>query len=518
MIRFFRYDMEDPEHFVITLELVPGSESITRTVDMVMGMARDAYADKRISAVSITDNPGGNPSLSPDVLGNEIFKLGMDVIVHFTCRDANRVGLESRALQLAMMGMKNILALTGDYAGKGFGGQGAPVFDLDSVNLVCMLSMLSRRFEADGDPEGFFTGCAVSPFKRTQGEGFAQYAKLCKKVGAGAQFAITQLGYDHDKFYELLKMQHAMGIKIPTLGSLYYLTPKVAHMMNSGAIPGAVVTNKLMRCVEKEWQISRQGRACAIDRAAKLGAVLKGIGYRGIHIGGIQKNFDTVGKVLDRMEEIQDDWQSFIPEFDFSQPGGFYFFRQQRTFAGVSKASGASPPVRRKLFNLMQTAHNWFFSFTSPVASLMKKICHWADQSRVGTILVHMVEDPAKKLLLNCQKCGDCGIVHTAFLCPESQCPKHIRNGACGGSLNGQCEVFPDRRCIWYRAYNRLATIDKTAELTRDCVPPRMWELNHTSSWINFHLKRDHQSATSEITQFCSAVTCQIDIDPDALI
>ena len=161
MIRFFRHDIEDPAHFVVTLELVPGSESIVRTVDTVMGMAGDAYADGRISAVSITDNPGGNPSLSPDVLGNEIFKLGMDVIVHFTCRDTNRVGLESRALQLAMMGMKNILAITGDYSGEGFGGQGAPVFDLDSVNLICMLSMLSERFLRDGDPEGFFTGCAV---------------------------------------------------------------------------------------------------------------------------------------------------------------------------------------------------------------------------------------------------------------------------------------------------------------------------------------------------------------------
>ena len=181
MIRFFRHDIEDPDHFVVTLELVPGSESLVRTVDTVMGMAKDAYSDGRISAVSITDNPGGNPSLSPDVLGNEIFKLGMDVIVHFTCRDTNRVGIESRALQLAMMGMKNILALTGDYAGKGFGGQGAPVFDLDSVSLICMLSMLSERFHRDGDPEGFFTGCAVSPFKQTEGEGFAQYAKLCKK-------------------------------------------------------------------------------------------------------------------------------------------------------------------------------------------------------------------------------------------------------------------------------------------------------------------------------------------------
>ena len=104
---------------------------IGRSVDNVMGIARDAFSDGRISAVSITDNPGGNPSLSPDVIGNEIFKLGMDAIVHMTCRDMNRSGLESRSLQLDLLGMKNILALSGDYSGNGFGGIGAPVFDLD---------------------------------------------------------------------------------------------------------------------------------------------------------------------------------------------------------------------------------------------------------------------------------------------------------------------------------------------------------------------------------------------------
>ena len=126
MLRVFQTDILDPKQFVVTLELVPGRESTGRSVDTVMGIARDAFADGRVSAVSITDNPGGNPSLSPDAIGYRIFSIGMDVIVHFTCRDMNRVGMESRALQLAMIGMKNILALTGDYSGKGFGGQGAP--------------------------------------------------------------------------------------------------------------------------------------------------------------------------------------------------------------------------------------------------------------------------------------------------------------------------------------------------------------------------------------------------------
>jgi len=518
MIRFFRHDIEDPHRFVITLELVPGSESIARTVDTVMGMAKDAYSDGRISAVSITDNPGGNPSLSPDVLGNEIFKLGMDVIVHFTCRDTNRVGIESRALQLAMMGMKNILALTGDYSGKGFGGQGAPVFDLDSVNLICMLSMLSQRINEDGDPEGFLIGCAVSPFKRMEGECFSQYAKLCKKVSAGSQFVITQLGYDVRKLQELIQIEQKMGIKVPTIGALYFLTPRIARIMNSGKIPGAVVTDKLCHAVEREWTSPKQGREVAIERSARLGAILKGLGYRGIHIGGIQRNFHTVGKILDRMEQIEKNWKDFVFEFDFPQPHGYYFFKKNPK-SGLSEdtanAEKLTPPMtRRRLFKLMEDVHNLLFSFDSPIQELIENVCLWADKNAFGDLLIKLLEDPAKKLLLDCQKCGDCGIVHVAFLCPESQCPKHIRNGACGGSHNGMCEVYPDRRCIWYRAYNRLATAGRTQEMASDCVPPRMWELNKTSSWVNFHLKRDHQSAATEITRFCSAVTCRIEVDP----
>ena len=225
MLRVFHTDIMDPEQFVVTLELVPGRESTGRSVDTVIGIAKDAFSDGRISAVSITDNPGGNPSLSPDAIGYRIFSLGMDVIVHFTCRDTNRVGMESRALQLAMIGMKNILALTGDYSGKGFGGQGAPVFDLDSVNLHILFTLLTERIRTAGDPDGFFAGCAVSPFKATEGECVAQYAKMSRKVAAGARFVITQLGYDAAKFDELIHVQQYMGSISPPWVRCMYSPP-----------------------------------------------------------------------------------------------------------------------------------------------------------------------------------------------------------------------------------------------------------------------------------------------------
>ncbi len=514
MLRVFQTDLLNTDNFIITLELVPGKKSIGRSVDAVMGIARDSFSDGRISAVSITDNPGGNPSLSPDVIGYEIFKIGMDVIVHFACRDLNRVGMESRALQLAMMGMKNLMALTGDYTGKGFGGQGAPVFDLDSVNLLMMLKQLSQRINESGDPDEFFSGCAVSPFKYTEAECFAQYAKLCRKIAAGAQFVITQLGYDAYKFAELISILKLAGIDIPVFGSTYVLTPRAARIMNQGAVPGAVVTDKLLKQVEVEWSNPKQGRNMAVERTAKLGAILKGLGYRGMHIGGIHHNFNVAGRILNRMQEIEHGWKEFLAEFDFPVYGGFYAFPKDDIRNLPIPEFGKKPPllgVCEKInFQMLKSLHREFFSFESKAAPFFSKLCGWIDGRPGAKQMVHQFESFIKKLLLGCQQCGDCGIQHVAFLCPESQCPKHTRNGACGGSRDGRCEIFPERHCVWVRAYRRLAFSGESEQMIVGCVPPRMWELNNTPSWLNFHLKRDHQSLSTGLSKFCESVECSL--------
>jgi len=513
MLRLFQTDLLDSERFIITLELVPGRESFGQSVDTVKGIARDTFSDGRISAVSITDNPGGNPQLSPDVIGHEVFSVGMDVIVHFACRDMNRAGMESRALQLAMMGMKNILALTGDYTSKGFGGRGTPVFDLDSVSLLIMLNLLSERLNASGDQDGFFTGAAVSPFKYTEGESFAQYAKLCRKAAAGAQFVITQLGYDVRKFQELLEMQRWIGCDLPVLGSVYLLSPKAARAMNRGAVPGVVVTDELLSKVLNEWKDPKQGLTSAIERAARLASVLKGLGYRGIQIGGIHRSFNTVARILDRMEEIETDWQAFLGEFDYHPKDGFYAFPENLNtdVPPPQYNQNYSLSAAEKIhFHFLETLHHYFFNLQSPLAAFFENFCQKIDRHRYARLLTMLMESASKKLLLDCRKCGDCGIQHVAFLCPESKCPKHIRNGACGGSKDSKCEVYPDRKCIWYRAYERQASVNRLDKMALGCVPPRMWELDHTSSWLNFHLKRDHQSASNRIAQFCRNQVCRL--------
>ena len=501
MIHNFNDEISTPDKFVVTLELVPGRESSGRTIDTITGIARDAQADGRITAVSITDNPGGNPALSPDALGHEILNDGMDVIVHFTCRDTNRVGMESRALQLAHMGMKNILALTGDYSGKGFGGAGSPVFDFDSVILISMLNSLNKRLIKAGHADIFVTGCAVSPFKYTEAEAWIQFKKLERKIEAGASFTITQLGYDIDKYEELLfyKKDHSMGI--PALASLYLLDKRSAKPMHAGRIPGVHVTDKLFNTVMREWRDAEHGMKQAIERTARLGVVLKGLGYKGIHLGGIHDSFATVSRILDRMAEIEHNWPDYVAEFRETEPDRFYLYKKADKLAETAKSViPGKQTIKVKLtdnfhYLFLRTAHELFFDKRAALAPMYKKISSSLDKSNTSWLLKTFLEDPFKKMMLSCKSCGDCGIQHVGFLCPESGCPKHTRNGACGGSNNGFCEVNTDKLCVWVRAYRRMKKHGETDKLTRELVPPRLWELKDTSSWINFHLERDHQKS-----------------------
>ncbi|MDJ0621568.1 MAG: methylenetetrahydrofolate reductase C-terminal domain-containing protein [Desulfocapsaceae bacterium] len=495
MKRNFNDDISTPDNFVVTLELVPGREVSGQKLDKIKGIAKESFEDGRITAVSITDNPGGNPALSPDALGYEMQNYGLDVIVHFTCRDTNRVGMESRALQLAHMGMKNILALTGDYSGLGYGGRGTPVFDFDSVVLISMLNDLNMRLIKTGHSEIFLTGCAVSPFKYTEAEALVQYRKLQRKIEAGASFTITQLGYDIDKYEELLIYNQEHDVDIPVLASLYLLGKGPARPMNAGKVPGVHVSDNLLQKVLSEYE-SGEGKKHAIERIARLGVVLKGIGYNGIHLGGIHDSFDTVGKVLDRMDEIEHNWEDYREEFQENDPKSFYLYKKSD-----EQKNGQVYKEKIKLkvgdnchYLFLRTAHDWFFDKNAKLAPIYKKISSSLDKTNSSWALKLFLEDPFKKLMLSCQSCGDCGIQHVGFLCPESGCPKHTRNGACGGSNNGYCEVHEDKLCVWVRAYYRMKKHSETDELASSFVPPRLWELKDTSSWINFHLDRDHQA------------------------
>jgi methylenetetrahydrofolate reductase (NADPH) len=98
-------------------------------------------------------------------------------------------------------------------------------------------------------------------------------------------------------------------------------------------------------------------------------------------------------------------------------------------------------------------------------------------------------EDVVKVPVFGCQHCGECILSSTAFICSQ-RCPKRMRNGPCGGTgAGGSCEVYPERKCVWYRIYYRSKTLNRL-NLLYKINKIHNWNLEGTSAWLNVFIKR----------------------------
>jgi methylenetetrahydrofolate reductase (NADPH) len=502
----FRDAMILRDKFVYTVELVPSRGSRGKAHDQVLELAQRAAASGLIHALSITDNPGGHPALAPEVIGFEIRQLGMDPIIHFTCKDKSRNQIESTLYAFDRIGLRNILAMTGDYPLYGFEGKSKPVFDLDSVQLLHLVSQMNEGLEINGRAPGggtklppikMFKGCAVSPFKQLESETMTQYYKLWNKVKAGADFIVTQVGYDARKFDELLRYMRHSNIMVPILGNVYVLNLGAARVMNRKAIPGCVVTDELFRKYEEESTSPDKGKGERLLRAAKLIAILRGIGYDGAHIGGPNLKYEDIEWVILKSEELFKEWPSLVQEFNYPQQDGFYLFeKDSATGLNTDNLSAHKSHAGKSLaYRLMRIFHNYVFGKEAPLYSTACALYKAIEGTRLEGLFGD-VEFLIKFITSRCRKCGDCTLPELAFLCPQSQCPKFLFNGQCGGSVEGWCEVFPGKRkCVYVRAYDRLKSYGEEESLKGEYIRPRNWELDQSSSWANYFLGRDHAAA-----------------------
>jgi methylenetetrahydrofolate reductase (NADPH) len=458
----------------------------------------DAVKGGHIHAVSLTDNPGGHPALAPDLLGVEIAQIGMTPIVHFTGKDRNRNQVESLLYGLDRAGIRNILVMTGDYPQYGFEGEAKPVFDLDSVHILHMIGRMNEGLEVDGRAPGggsrlapthFFPGCVVSPFKRLEAELMPQYYKLSKKMAVGASFIITQVGFDPEKFREVFLYVRQTFPGIPLLGNVYILNRAVARVMNKGLVPGCAVSDRLLREYEKEAGMRDKGRKARLLRGAKLLAIVRGLGFNGAHLGGPGLNYEDVEFVIDKSKELHENWQEIWEEVNFPERETFYLYPPGKA-ASVDRY--AHLPRKSIGYAIMKLFHSLVFLSRAPFYRPGKRFFHRIERTSWEKVIT-VVEYWIKFLTSRCRKCGDCTLLEVAFLCPQSQCPKFLFNGACGGSWNGWCEVYPnEKKCIYVRAYQRLKPTREDRSLSGPYTPPRNWALDQTSSWINFFLGKDH--------------------------
>ena len=500
----FRETLLSREKFVVTLELIPGRGPRGRGIDTILSFAEKAAESGLLGAISLTDNPGGGPAMSPDLIGKEVRDAGVDVIVHFSAKDGNRNRLESRALSLDRMGLDNLLVMTGDYPIAADAGIGKPVFDLDSTQLLAYLKRMNEGMPVPEKPDkpaltgptAFFLGCVASSFKTTEPETMMQYYKLEKKIRVGAEYVICQLGYDTRKYEEMLAYMRENGLDIPVMGSVFYLRRGAARVMNRCEVPGCVVSDELAAQIEKEREAPDKGKGAAIERAAQQIAILKGLGFNGAHIEGFGLSFGDVETIIGRSKELEANWQEHAERIRFSPKNTFFLY------GGNGNPPAPRPPFRPRrsniVFHTMRAVHYLIFRKKTPGFAFMRALSSWLDGHPLFLKLFYFSERASKVLLFDCRDCGDCALPEMFYLCPESQCPKFQRVGPCGGGRDGRCEVYDDRFCVWYEIYLRAKRTGKLDELRRFFIAPRDWDLHATSSWINFYLDRDHTGGETD--------------------
>jgi len=297
--------------FCYVVELV--ASALTREAQLLETASSLARLPE-VAAGSITSYAGGGMGHDPLRVAAAARARGLSPNVHLTCVSQDRSGLGKTLEDMHALALENVFVLTGDYPRAG---DQPPVFDLDSVQLVRLIANQRRA----GRP--FHVAVAVSPFKYTEADCLYQYVKLEKKIAAGADLAITQVGWDARKFAELKHYLDARGLATPLLGNVYVLGPRTAERMARGEPPGCWVSPELLAVVRAESQTADGGRRARLERAARTVAVLRGLGYAGAYLGGTH-DARQIAWITQRAGELAPRWEALAAELHYGDPGGFY--------------------------------------------------------------------------------------------------------------------------------------------------------------------------------------------------
>ena len=502
-----REKLVESSRFLIAAELVSVRGSMAeKSAIKARSYANELVANPQIDWISITDNAGGNPQLAPLALGRPILYAGKEVVIHLTCKNLNRNGLESEAWMLHSEGFNNILAMTGDYPVAGSEGLAKPVFDIDSVGLISLLERMNHgltatKLHGNGSRLGktqFCIGAVTTNFKLREGEVVPQYLKLKKKVECGAHFIINQIGFDSRRISELRCYMNAQEMKdTPLIGNVYLLNSRVAQLFHDGKIPGVVVSEALWELCQQQSRSVDGGRAFFLEFAAKQIAIYRGLGFRGVYLGGVH-NLAAMERLLELEQSFApDDWKQFAREIRFSRPGEFFYYAEDPG-TGLADRERESPRPQNStklvtaVYQISKLVHHTMFEHDKWPAKLGATVCAQSKDSYQGPGVMRVMEKLSKNALYHCKDCGDCSLPDIAYLCPESQCAKNQRNGPCGGTREGGCEVAGIGDCIWLRAYERLKYDGRELELLDHAPVVQDQGLRGTSAWANDWLNRDH--------------------------
>jgi methylenetetrahydrofolate reductase (NADH) len=277
--------------FALTGELGP-----PKSADVTIIEKKCAHLKGNVDAVNITDNQTAIVRMSSTCAGILALKHGLEPVMQMTCRDRNRIAIQSDILGAYALGLKNLLCLTGDHQVFGNHPTSKNVFDIDSLQLTNMVrKMRDDGIFACGDEiknskkapvvaPKMFIGAAANPFA----DPFEfRHIRLAKKVNAGADFIQTQCIYDMERFKEWMKRVRDMGVDKKTY-ILAGVTPLkslgMAKYMKS-SVAGITVPDEYIKRLEGADDAKEEGIKICIEQMQEF-REMKGIA--GIHLMAIE--------------------------------------------------------------------------------------------------------------------------------------------------------------------------------------------------------------------------------------
>ncbi|NOX29038.1 MAG: methylenetetrahydrofolate reductase [Actinobacteria bacterium] len=270
-------------HFALTLEISPPVGPNRAAVERQIKLL-SSYAD----AFNVTDNQSARVHTSSLAVSIMIHQAGLDPILQITCRDRNRLGIQSDVLGASMHGITNVLALSGDAPIWGDHPQTRGVFEIDSINLIRILRMMRDDQVFENGEEipriapDYFIGAAANPFAPPHD---FRPMRLAKKIAAGADFIQTQLIYNVPRFRQYMKQVVDMGLHektailagvgpIRSARGAEFMKNKVAGM----DVPDEII--RRMKGLDKDAAAAEGANIC-IEIAEEVRAIE---GVRGLHV------------------------------------------------------------------------------------------------------------------------------------------------------------------------------------------------------------------------------------------
>ncbi|MGD8278332.1 MAG: bifunctional homocysteine S-methyltransferase/methylenetetrahydrofolate reductase [Gemmatimonadota bacterium] len=286
---------------VTTVEIVP-PRGIT-PARMLAGVRRLRAAG--VDAVNVPDGPRAQMRMG--VLPTAVLieqRVGIETVVHYTCRDRNLLGMLSDLLGAHALGLRNLLLVTGDPPKMGPYPEATAVFDIDSIGLTNVVNRLNHGMDPGGnpigDPTSFTIGVGVNP-----GAVDLEYelSRFYWKVDAGAQYAITQPVFDADQLLRFIEEVRRRGTWIPIVAGIWPLVSARNAEFMANEVPGVVVPAAV---IERMQRASAEGREAGLAEGIAIAREM--LDRIGSSVQGIQVSapFGKVGFALQVFEGIGD--------------------------------------------------------------------------------------------------------------------------------------------------------------------------------------------------------------------